>query len=63
MTYSITVVAVNGELTSTSSGTVPDGKYQVSGHEDDKSLSASVVVQDTEGKTRLQASAWQPKEG
>lgn len=63
MTYSITVKAVNGELTSTSSGTVPDGIYQVNGHEDDRSVSVNVTVSDTEGKTRLQASAWQPKEG
>jgi len=62
MSYSITVTVSGGELSTTSTSPVPDGKYVISGHEDDNSLSVSAVVQDVDGKQRATASSWQVKE-
>lgn len=62
MSYSITVKAVGGELTVTSSGQVPDGEHQVSGHEDATQVNVGVTRKAVDGKSVIQASAWRPQE-
>lgn len=62
MSYNITVTATGGELTVTSSGDVPDGKHQISGHVDATQINLGVNRVDADGKTILQASSWRSKE-
>lgn len=60
MSYQITVEATGGELTVTSSGTVPDGKHFISGHEDSTYVNVGVVRTATDGKQIIQANASRP---
>lgn len=62
MSFSITVKAQNGRLTADPSGDVPDGEYQVNGHEDTEQRSLGVVRRSPDGRYVQQASAVHHKE-
>jgi hypothetical protein len=59
VSYSFTVEAKDGVLTAGGqSGTIPDGKYSVSGHEDDTTHNLGVARFDEHGQQVLGASAY-----
>lgn len=62
MSFSIIVRAQNGRLTADHSGDVPDGEYQVNGHEDSGQRTLGVVRRSPDGRYVQQASATHHKE-
>lgn len=62
MSYSITVRAVDGQLTVEHSGDVPDGTHIISGHEDHQGRSVGITRNHPEGHQQVTASGYHSKE-
>lgn len=62
MSYSITVLAHEGELTVEHSGDVPDGDHRISGHEDNSGRSVGVARHAPDGHSLVNASGHHSKE-
>ncbi len=63
MSYSITVKSENGTLTAESSGDVPDGKYMISGHVDNRRSTLGVWRYGADGIVIEGVSSDSPKAG
>lgn len=61
MSYQITVEHRAGQFDVHHSGDVPEGRFVVSGHEDDSNRSVAVVVYDAEGRQLHQAGSQHSK--
>lgn len=56
MSCSFTVRSSDGVLTAEPNGTVPDGQWQVSGHEDATRVDVTVTAKDADGKPLVMTS-------
>lgn len=50
MSYSITVVAKAGTVTATGLGEVPDGRFEISGIEDNESRELGIIRRGADGR-------------
>lgn len=50
MTFNIKVTANSGQLSVTGSGTVPDGEFDINGHEDDHQVQLGLEQRSSDGR-------------
>lgn len=62
MSYTVTVAVTDGTAVVTTTGTVPDGEFQVHGHEDESQRTLGVVRRGPDGRYAAAANSVHYKE-